>query len=115
MQPRLSQLVDDLFDSLLNSSKYAIRRGAAYGIAGVLRGTGIAGMKEFDIVDRLHTVTEDKKRYEPRQGVMFTFETLSSTLGRLFEPYITYVLPLLLSYLVTQCAMFETLHKMLLK
>lgn len=97
MRPRLPQLVDNLFDSLLYSSKYAVRRGAAYGIAGVLKGTGIAGMKEFDIINRLRTATEDKKRYEPRQGVMFAFETLSSTLGRLFEPYITYVLPLLLS------------------
>ena len=62
-----------------------------------LKGAGIAGMKEFDIVNRLRTAAEDKKRYEPRQGVMFAFETLSNTLGRLFEPYITYVLPLLLT------------------
>lgn len=96
MQSRLSQLVDGLFDSLLNSPKYAIRRGAAYGLAGVLKGTGIAGMKEFNIIQRLRVATEDKKRYEPRQGVMFAFETLSNTLGRLFEPYITYVLPVLL-------------------
>jgi hypothetical protein len=97
MRPRLPQLVDSLFDSLLNSPKYAIRRGAAYGLAGVLKGTGIAGMKEFHIIKRLRTATEDKKRYEPRQGVMFAFETLSNTLGRLFEPYITYALPLLLA------------------
>ncbi|KAG6864935.1 hypothetical protein C0991_006286 [Blastosporella zonata] len=97
MRPRLASLVDCLMDDLLNSPKYATRRGAAYGIAGVLKGTGINGVKEFNIISRLRTATEDKKRYEPRQGVMFAFETLSSTLGRLFEPYITYVLPLLLS------------------
>jgi len=97
MRLRLPQLVDNLLDSLLNSPKYAIRRGAAYGLAGVLKGTGIAGMKEFNIISRLRTATEDKKRFEPRQGVMFAFETLSNTLGRLFEPYITYTLPLLLT------------------
>ncbi|KAG6810659.1 hypothetical protein H0H92_010871 [Tricholoma furcatifolium] len=97
MRPRLSSLIDSLMDELLNSPKYAIRRGAAYGIAGVLSGTGISGMKEFNIISRLRTATEDKKRYEPRQGVMFAFETLSTTLGRLFEPYITYILPLLLA------------------
>ncbi|KAJ7606190.1 armadillo-type protein [Mycena polygramma] len=64
---------------------------------GCSQGTGIVGMKEFDIIRRLRTATEDKKRYEPRQGTMFAFETLSTTLGRLFEPYITYVLPLLLT------------------
>ncbi|KAF5374683.1 hypothetical protein D9615_008940 [Tricholomella constricta] len=97
MRSRLAQLVDSLMDDLLNSPKYATRRGAAYGLAGVLKGTGISGIKEFDIITRLRGATEDKKRYEPRQGVMFAFETLSNTLGRLFEPYITYVLPLLLT------------------
>jgi hypothetical protein len=97
MGPKVAQLVDDLMEQLFNAPKYATRRGAAYGLAGVLKGTGIVGMKEFDIIRRLRTATEDKKRYEPRQGTMFAFETLSSTLGRLFEPYITYVLPLLLA------------------
>ncbi|KAG6848260.1 hypothetical protein H0H93_001776 [Arthromyces matolae] len=97
MRPRLASLVDQLLDDLFNSAKYGTRRGAAYGLAGVLKGAGISGMKEFNVIARLRTATEDKKRYEPRQGVMFAFETLSSTLGRLFEPYITYVLPLLLS------------------
>jgi hypothetical protein len=97
MGSKVAQLVDDLLDQLFNAPKYATRRGAAYGLAGVLKGTGIAGMKEFDIIRRLRTAAEDKKRYEPRQGTMFAFETLSSTLGRIFEPYITYVLPLLLT------------------
>ncbi|KAK7051190.1 translational activator of GCN4 [Paramarasmius palmivorus] len=97
MRPKVGQLVDSLFDDLLNSPKYGTRRGAAYGLAGVIKGTGIAGMKEFDIISRLRAATEDKKRYEPRQGVMFAFETMSATLGRLFEPYIVYVLPLLLA------------------
>jgi len=97
MRPTLSRLVDQLFEELFNGVKYASRRGAAYGLAGVLKGTGIGGIKEYNVVNRLKTAAEEKKRYEPRQGVMFAFETLSSTLGRLFEPYITYALPLLLT------------------
>ncbi|ESK85788.1 translational activator [Moniliophthora roreri MCA 2997] len=97
IRPKVGALVDSLFDDLLNSPKYGTRRGAAYGLAGVLKGTGIAGMKEFNVISRLRAATEDKKRYEPRQGVLFAFETMSTTLGRLFEPYIVYVLPLLLS------------------
>ncbi|KAJ7224326.1 armadillo-type protein [Mycena pura] len=97
MRENVSQLVDNLMDQLLNAPKYAARRGAAYGLAGVIKGTGIAGMKEFDIIRRLRTAADDKKRYEPRQGTMFAFETLSATLGRPFEPYITYILPLLLT------------------
>ncbi|TFK26296.1 translational activator GCN1 [Coprinopsis marcescibilis] len=97
MQSRLSSLVDQLFEDLFRGEKYAVRRGAAYGIAGVIKGTGISGMKDYDVLRRLHIAAEDKKNLQSRQGVVFVLETLSSTLGRLFEPYITHVLPLLLS------------------
>jgi HEAT repeat protein len=94
---RLPSLVDQLFQDLFHGEKYAVRRGASYGLAGVIRGTGISGMKEFNVVRRLETAAEEKKHFQSRQGAMFAFETMSSTLGRLFEPYITSVLPHLLS------------------
>jgi len=97
MRPRLVHLVDKLLDELTEAAKYAARRGAAYGLAGVIKGTGISGIKEFNIIDRIRSATEDKKHYEPRQSAMFAFETLSSTLGRLFEPYVIHILPLLLT------------------
>ncbi|KIJ63493.1 hypothetical protein HYDPIDRAFT_175892 [Hydnomerulius pinastri MD-312] len=97
MGDRSKQLIDHLFDELFNGSKYAARRGAAYGLAGAIKGMGVGGMKQFDVINRLRTATEDKKRFELRQGAMFAFETLSNTLGRLFEPYITFILPLLLT------------------
>ncbi|KAF9059496.1 armadillo-type protein [Rhodocollybia butyracea] len=97
MRPKVSSLVDTLLEDLFNAPKYASRRGAAYGLAGVVKGTGIDGMREFAVISKLRAANEDKKRYEPRQGVMFAFETLSTTLARLFEPYIEYILPLLLT------------------
>lgn len=97
MRPRLPALVHHLFKELFDSPKYASRRGAAYGLAGVINGTGIGGMKEFNVMSRLRVTSEEKKRFEPRQGAMFAFETLSNTLGRLFEPYVPFALPLLLA------------------
>lgn len=91
------QLVDNLFNDILNASKYAARRGAAYGLAGVIKGAGISAMKEFNIIQRLRVALDDKKRYEARQGAMFAFETLSMMLGRLFEPYVNLLLPYLLA------------------
>ncbi len=92
-----SQLVDRLLDELCNSPSYAARRGAAYGLAGVVKGLGISAVKEYKIIDRLREAADDKKRFEPRQGAMFAFETFTSTLGRLFEPYVIHILPLLLA------------------
>ncbi|KAH7883448.1 armadillo-type protein [Phlebopus sp. FC_14] len=97
MGDRSEQLIDQLFDELFNGPKYAVRRGAAYGLAGAVKGLGVGSMKQFDVINRLRTATEDKKRFELRQGAMFAFETMSYTLGRLFEPYITFILPLLLT------------------
>jgi HEAT repeat protein len=91
------QLANQLLDELFTSPKYAARRGAAYGLTGVVKGIGISAMKEFDIFSRLKNATEDKKQYESRQGAMFALETFSSSLGRLFEPYAIHALPLLLS------------------
>ncbi|KAI6117782.1 armadillo-type protein [Pisolithus croceorrhizus] len=97
MGDRLDTFVGHLFDELFCAPKYAARRGAAYGLAGAIKGLGIGSMKRFDVTSRLRTAAEDKKRFELRQGTMFAFETLSTTLGRLFEPYVTFILPLLLS------------------
>ncbi|KAI0343486.1 ARM repeat-containing protein [Trametopsis cervina] len=90
-------LVDRLFDQLQTGQKYATRRGAAYGLAGVVKGAGVSTMKDFRIIERLRAASEDKKRFEARQGAMFAFETFSNVLGRLFEPYILHILPLLLT------------------
>ena len=97
MQSPVSDLVDRLLHELFEAPKYGARRGAAYGLAGVVRGAGIAAMKEFNVLERLKVAAEDKKRYEARQGAMFALETLSATLGRLFEPFVIHILPVLLS------------------
>ncbi|EMD33195.1 hypothetical protein CERSUDRAFT_142825 [Gelatoporia subvermispora B] len=97
MQTPAENLVDRLMGELSDAPKYAARRGAAYGLAGIIQGVGISAIKDYNIVERLKAATEDKKRYEPRQGAMFAFETFSSTLGRLFEPYVIHILPVLLN------------------
>ncbi|KIJ51382.1 hypothetical protein M422DRAFT_43931 [Sphaerobolus stellatus SS14] len=93
----LAALVDNLFNEMISSPKYAARRGAAYGLAGLIKGIGISGMKDYDIIGRLRTALDDKKHSEARQGAMFAFETLSATLGRLFEPYVPHLVPYLLA------------------
>ncbi|KAI8587499.1 armadillo-type protein [Geranomyces variabilis] len=90
------RLVEKLLHQLYTSPKYGERRGAAYGLAGVVKGCGISALKEYSIMSSLREAVEDKKRVEKREGAVFAFETLSQTLGRLFEPYVIQILPLLL-------------------
>ncbi|KAJ3394121.1 translational activator of GCN4 [Entophlyctis sp. JEL0112] len=90
------RLFDRLLRLLFLSPKYAERRGAAYGIAGAVKGRGIGSLKEFGIMGSLKDAIEDKKRYERREGALFAYEALCTTLGRLFEPHVIQILPLLL-------------------
>ncbi|KAH9466350.1 hypothetical protein Pst134EB_001405 [Puccinia striiformis f. sp. tritici] len=48
----------------------------------------MTSVQEFSIVDRLRDALEDKKNSRGRQGALFAFEILASSLGRLFEPYL---------------------------
>ncbi|XP_059612340.1 stalled ribosome sensor GCN1 [Phlebotomus argentipes] len=90
------QMIKKLLHQLIKSDKYGERRGAAYGIAGIVKGLGIISLKQLDIMTKLTNYIQDKKNYKSREGALFAFEMLCKTLGRLFEPYIVHVLPFLL-------------------
>ncbi|KAI5477515.1 translational activator [Pseudohyphozyma bogoriensis] len=91
------RLADQLLADLFEAPKYAERRGAAYGLAGVIKGRGIGALREFGVLGRLRDNAEDKKNMQARQGAVFGYEILSTVLGRLFEPYVSETLPLLLA------------------
>ncbi|SPO30832.1 related to translation activator GCN1 [Ustilago trichophora] len=91
------RLFDSLFRELTDGAKYAGRRGAAYGLAGLVMGRGIGSIKEFDVMNKLSEAFDDAKNPTRRQGVMFAYETLTLTLKRLFEPYIIGILPHMLA------------------
>ncbi|OCT54850.1 Translational activator gcn1 [Cladophialophora carrionii] len=86
-----------LLDQLFQGKKYAARRGAAYGLAGIVKGKGVAALRQNRIMMALRSATEDKKSPEKRQGAMMAYELLSALLGRTFEPYVIEVLPQLLT------------------
>lgn len=89
-------MIKKLLNQLVKSEKYGERRGAAYGIAGIVKGLGILSLKQLDIMAKLTQHIQEKKNYKSREGALFAFEMLCTTLGRLFEPYIVHVLPHLL-------------------
>ena len=88
--------VKRLLHTLLNDDKYGERRGAAYGLAGMVKGLGILSLKQQDVIGTLTAAIQDKKNFKHREGALFAFETLCNMLGRLFEPYVVHLLPHLL-------------------
>lgn len=89
-------LVQKLLSRLLQSEKYAERRGAAFGLAGVVKGLGLPSLKKFGVIDALKVAAEEKNSPKAREGGLLCLECLCESLGRLFEPYMIHVLPLLL-------------------
>ncbi|GBM59452.1 eIF-2-alpha kinase activator GCN1 [Araneus ventricosus] len=90
-------LVNTLLDLLLESNIYGERKGAAYGLAGLVKGLGILSLKQLNIMNILTTAIQNKKNYKHREGALFAFEMLCNMLGRLFEPYVVNFLPHLLN------------------
>lgn len=96
------EYVQGLLDRLLEELRaggpggYGLRRGAAYGVSGVVKGLGIASLKGFGVLESLKAMVENKKDADGREGSLQAFECLCEKLGRLFEPYVIHILPLLL-------------------
>ncbi|KAJ1919766.1 translational activator of GCN4 [Mycoemilia scoparia] len=93
----ISALLDSLINTLTTGATYAERRGSAYGLAGVVKGNGLRSIAKFDLIGTLEKAFSDKKNPNSRQGALFALETLPLLMGRLFEPYIPRILPLLLA------------------
>jgi hypothetical protein len=89
--------IKEMLDQLFTAKAYAARRGAAYGLAGIIKGCGISALKDYRIMSSLKAAIDDKKSTSSRQGALFAFELFSLILGRIFEPYVIQILPMLLS------------------
>ena len=96
IKDEVAPLVQKLLGKLLNSNNFGERKGAAYGIAGIVKGLGILSLKQLEIMSSLTEAIQNKKNVRHREGALFAFDQLCSMLGRLFEPYIVHVLPHLL-------------------
>ena len=90
-------LVESLLAQVTGGEGYADRRGAAFGLAGAVKGMGIGSLKLFGVMDAVKAAVEDKSNPEAREGALMAFELLNVRLGRLFEPYVIHVLPMLLT------------------
>ena len=91
-----SAFIDHLMNKLLKSATYAVQRGAAYGLAGIIYGRGVISMHEFGIMRSLTCAVDNKKDHRQRQAAFIAYELFSLILSRLFEPYAIEIMPHLL-------------------
>lgn len=75
-------MIQKLMQLLLESDKYAERKGAAYGLAGLVKGLGILSLKQQEMMTTLTDAIQDKKNFRRREGKgqNFSFQILSISL-----------------------------------
>jgi len=96
MREQAKELIVQMMDTLASpSANYAERRGAAYGLAAIVKGLGISSLRENDLINQLETMCKSTEK-GTKEGALLAFELLSRQLRMLFEPYIIKIIPLLL-------------------
>lgn len=102
MKESSAPILSRLLSELVSGASFPVRRGASFGLAGCVKGFGIACLKSSDVMAALEEAAQSKSP-EARQGALFAFETLSESLGLLFEPYVIRILPYLLKVTLLAC------------
>lgn len=105
LAPRLSptateKILRQCLDGCLTGEDYGDRRGCAYGIAGIIRGLKVAGLRKYSwLMEKLEQAAGSKESELARQGASLAFECISLLFGRYFEPWVMKILPHLLNSL----------------
>jgi hypothetical protein len=60
LQGNAEALISRLLKQLMQSDKYGERRGAAFGLAGVVKGLGLPSLKKYGVMDSLKAGVEDR-------------------------------------------------------
>mmetsp|Transcript_3699 Transcript_3699/g.5640 ORF Transcript_3699/g.5640 Transcript_3699/m.5640 type:complete len:1444 (-) Transcript_3699:1654-5985(-) len=81
-------------EECIGTSTFA-RRGAGRGIAAMVKGLGIAALKQRNVVKRIEAALESKV-VDEQHGGLVAIECLTARMGLLFEPYGIALFPLLL-------------------
>ena len=89
--------IDLLLLRLHTADEFGERMGAAFGLAGMIKGLKLAALKKYNILDQLAVMVQDKTSARARQGALFAYERLFFELGSRFEPYAATILPHLLA------------------
>jgi hypothetical protein len=63
-----------MFELLVTAESYGERRGAAYGIGSIIKGLGVASIKQMDINSRLKDMLNQKQKPLFKEGALLCIE-----------------------------------------
>lgn len=80
------------------TTTYGMKRGFAWGLAGVMYGCGLHDTYQYVISPLNQFLSSSKADKKGKEGCMLAFECLSHRFLNLFEPYIVEVMPSILNH-----------------
>lgn len=83
--PELDEFVEKCLKQCFHTGSYVKKKAHAWGVAGVISGLTLPGLRRYDIVNRVRLAGQEKQT--ERIGAMVLVEVLCDGLGRRFEPY----------------------------
>lgn len=69
--------INQLLNLLLTAKTYGERRGAAYGLAGMLKGMGMLSLRQLNVLQRLNEAVNNKEDAKQREGALLAYEMLT--------------------------------------
>jgi len=92
----VSKYLESFLNTALTTSDGKARYGAALGVGAAVKAQGVGILRQLEVLKKLQDAAEDSKNSDKRQGAIAVYGGLSLALGRLFEPYVAQILPVLL-------------------
>ena len=96
MSEDVAKYLESFLNTALSTSDARARYGAAMGVGSAVKAQGVAILRQLEVLKRVQVAAEDRSSTDRRQGAIAVYGGLSLSLGRLFEPYVAQVLPVLL-------------------
>lgn len=96
MAEDVSKYLETFLNTALSTADPRARYGAALGVGAAVKAHGVAILRQLEVLKRVQEAAEDSKNPDRRQGAIAVYGGLSLSLGRLFEPYVAQILPVLL-------------------
>ncbi|CAJ1021422.1 hypothetical protein, conserved [Leishmania lindenbergi] len=83
--PKLDEFVGKCLKQAIHSGSYIKKKAHAWGLVGVIKGSGLTSLRRYNVMDILRKSAQEKP--VERLGVMVLLEVLCSEMSPLFEPY----------------------------
>ncbi|EPY24867.1 hypothetical protein AGDE_12132 [Angomonas deanei] len=92
--PKIDDFMEKCLKQVFHSGSYVKKKAHGAGVAGVLNGLGLSGLRRYHLLEEIEKAAKEKQN--EKSGAMVLIEALCDTMGNRFEPYALHLSNILL-------------------